>query len=289
MEPDHDMVEWYATVSEKLMIEAQASAMRDLPPRPNLALSDVDLESSRDSSVDSHSVIEMAGPRSSYRNASIPHGRPSVHLSPQYMNPQYMNNAPWSPERRRHSLPESKAYANSWPRDGPTPTSMRSFPQLPIRNHRPHQHNRAPSDLSTISTSTDDSSSVTTSSASVSPIRYHAQLHHPTSPGARRHTEYFPPQRPASHPQEFLAHQRQPSGEYKTKSVRWQDMDNTYDKPRFNTPDYRGQDSRCVSASARGARLGDNSWDERERGRGRSAGPLTGVGGRRYPDGTKRR
>ena len=287
VEPDADMIEWYATVSENLMLEAQASAARDLPPRPKLTLSDFDLESSRDSSVDSHSVIEMAGPRNSYRSAPFANGRPSVHLPPQYMKPQYTNDAPWSPECRHNSLPNNKAYPASWPRDGPTPTSTRSFPQLPIRNTRPHHHQRAPSDLSTISTSTDDSSSITTSSASVSPVRYHAQLHPPTSPGARRHSTHFPPQRPASHPQEFLAHQRQPSGEYKTKSVRWQDMDNVYDGPRFNTPNYRGQDNRSASASTRGVRLGDNSWDERERGRGRSAGPVTAVGGRRYPDRTR--
>ena len=276
--PDAQMIEWYATVSEKLRLEAQASAARDLPPRPpKLALSDV--ESSRDSSVDSHSITGyFSRPRSSQRSAAFMNGPPSVHIPP-----QYVNDAPWSPERRRNSLPENRQPA-SWPQDGQTPTLYRSFSQLPIQNTRP-PHVRVASDVSTISTSTDDSSSITSSSPAVSPVRYHSkinpQFQPPTTSEARRHSTNPPSQRPISHPQAYLSYQRQPSSEYKTKNVRWQDTDHVFGRPEFNMSNYGAQGNR--SSSARGSRPGDGEWEER--GRGRTTVPFTGVGGRKYPEG----
>jgi len=275
-QPDPDMLEWHQSVSEKLMLEAQASASRNLPPRPQMALSDIDLESSRDSSVDSHSVdshsvTSMAGyfhgPHASHRAQTFLNNPPSGHAPP-----QYSHEGPWSPERRRSSVPDnSRAFPSPWPQDGLTPTPL----PPPAKPARPHHHARTASDVSTISTSTSDSSSITTSSASMSPIRYHAHLHPPTSPGTRRHSTHIPPQRPASHPQSYTVHQPQPE---RRKSVKWQDMDDVFDGPKFSPPNSRGRDynNRRVSR--------DRTWDER--GKGRSAGQNTGVGGRRYPQGT---
>ena len=274
--PDPQMIEWYATASEKLRLEAQASAARDLPPRPpKLALSDV--ESSRDSSVDAHSITGyFPRPRSSQRSTAFANGRPSVHIPP-----QYMNDAPWSPERRRNSLPENRHPASS-PQDGQTPTLYRSFSQVPMRNTRP-PHVRVASDASTISTSTDDSSSITSSSPSMSPVRYHSKgnphFQPPPSSEDRRHSTDLPPQRLTSHPQEYLSYQRQPSGEYKTRNVRWQDTENVFNRPKLNMSDYRTQVNR--SSSVRSSTPRDGEWEER--GRGRTTAPFTGVGGRKYP------
>ena len=273
--PDPDMIEWYATVSEKLRLEAQASTARHLHPRPpKLALSDV--ASSRESSVDSHSITGYySKQRNSQRSAPFLNGQPSLHIPS-----AYTSDAPWSPERRRNSLPGNRRYPASWPRDGPTPTTSRSFSHLPIRNARP-SHVRVPSDVSTISTSTDDSSSVSTSSTSMSPVRYHHQPNnHLLSPEARRHSStILPPHLPTRDPQEFLHHQRQPSGDYKTRNVSWQDIDDIPGRPSLNQPNYGAGIK--GSARARGARLGDREWDER--GRGRTNVLSTGVGGRRYP------
>ena len=274
--PDPQMIEWYATVSEKLRLEAQASAARDLPPRPpKLALSDV--ESSRDSSVDAHSITGyFSRPRSSQRSTAFANGPPSVHIPP-----QYMNDGPWSSERRRNSLPENRHPASS-PQDGQTPTLYRSFSQVPMRNTRP-PHVRVASDASTVSTSTDDSSSVTSSSPSMSPVRYHSkdnpQIQPPPSSENRRHSTNLPQQRLTSQPQEYLSYQRQPSGEYKTRNVRWQDTENVFNRPEFNMSHYGAQSNR--SSSLRGSGPRDGEWEER--GRGRTTAPFTGVGGRKYP------
>ena len=62
IKPDLQMTEWHDTVSEKLMLEAQASQMRHMPPRPQMALSDADptdmsRPSSGDSTVETSSMI----------------------------------------------------------------------------------------------------------------------------------------------------------------------------------------------------------------------------------------
>ncbi len=288
-----EMVEWHESVADKLMLEAQASAARAMPPRPNLALSDIDLESLRDtSSVDSQSVVDAAHGAGYFNHhrannrappfIQIPHGvRPP---------PQYPNQEPWSPECRRSSLPDDRAYASSWPRDGPTPTAHAPPPPPTSRahHHAPHihqhhhhhhhgrpRHTRIPSDISTTSSDSSDTSSVSTSSASMSPIRHQAQLHSPSGPsGTRRHSTSVPPQRPA---QGYSPNQRQPSSSSppKAKNVRWQDMDDVFDAPRVSIPRNRSMDLR-----GRGDPRSERMEDQR-RG-ARSVGPMTGVGGRRY-------
>ena len=274
------------------MLEAQASAARAMPPRPNLALSDIDLESSRDtSSVDSHSVVDAehgAGyfnhPRARSRGPpfiQIPHGTRAP--------PQYPNQEPWSPERRRSSLPDDGVYPRSWSRDGPTPTAYappqpqnghahhhHHHPHLHHHHHvRPH-HARVPSDVSITSSDTSDTSSITTSSASMSPVRYHAQLHSPSGPSSsRRHSTSVPPQRPA---QGYSSTRREPSSQSppKPKNVRWQDMDDVFDAPMHNIPRNRSMDLR-----GRGDPRDEYKGEDQRRG-ARSVGPLRGVGGRRY-------
>ena len=290
------MVEWHENVAEKLKVEAQASAARAMPPRPNLALSDIDLESSRDtSSVDSHSVVDAAHgagyfnhPRTNNRGppfVQIPHG---VRLPPQYHNQE-----PWSPERRRSSLADDRAYPSSWSRDAPTPTDFAPPPAPSSRahHHSPHlhhhhrvrpQHTRIPSDISITSSDTSDTSSITTSSASMSPVHYHAQLHSPSRPSSpRRHSTSFPPQRPA---QGYSPNEGQPSNPSpsKPKNVRWQDMDDVFDAPRSNIPRNRSMDLR-----GRGDPRCEYRVEDQRRG-ARSVGPMTGVGGRRYaPSGSR--
>ncbi|KAK4692343.1 hypothetical protein P7C71_g4841, partial [Lecanoromycetidae sp. Uapishka_2] len=273
-EPDPDMLEWHQSVSEKLKLEAQASASRNLPPRPQMALSDNDVASSRDSSVDSHFVTSMtgyfAGPQAPHRAQTFPNSPPLNHPPP-----QYPHEGPWSPERRRSSVPDhSRGFPAPWSQEGLTSTTLQPPPKPP----RPGHHVRSTSDVSTISTSTSDSSSITTSSASMSPVRYHTQLHPPISPGARRHSTHIPLQRPASHPQSYMLHQPQPE---RRKSVRWQDMDDVFDGPKFSPPNSRGHDYRSGQDYGDGRGTRDSMWDERASGR--SVDQNTGVGGRRYP------
>ena len=291
------MVEWHENVAEKLMLEAQASAARAMPPRPNLALSDIDLESSRDtSSVDSHSVVDAAHGAGYFNHPRAQNRGPPFVQIPYRVRPppQYPNQEPWSPERRRSSLPDDRAYPSSWPSDGSTPTNYAPPPPPPANSHPHHhhhhhhhhhqrpQHTRLPSDLSTTSSDTSDTSSITTSSASLSPVRYHAQLHSPSSPhGIRRHSTSVPPQRRA---QGYSPIARQPSGPslLKPKNVRWQDMDDVFDAPRQNIPRNRSMDLRGRGDPRHEYRTED------QRREARSVGPMTGVGGRRYaPSGSR--
>lgn len=260
------------------MLEAQASAARNMPPRPPVALSDIDLESSRDSSVDSHSIAGtdvagyFAGPHTPF--ASQPNFKSRA---PPQRPVQHPNEAPWSPERRRSSLPDNgRGYPASGPCDRPTRTS---FPPAP-RDSLPHYHQRAASNLSTISTSTSDSSGITASSASLSPVHFYAQLHRPSSPGAHDYSTSLP-RRPLSHPQGYLSPQRNSSGPpSRIKNVRWQDMDDVFDGPSCS-PHRGGRPGRDMRH-----RYGRRKADEIGRGRPtRSIGPNTGVGGRIYAEG----
>ncbi len=264
------------------MLEAQASAARNMPPRPQMALSDIDLYSSRDSSVDSHSVAGtnmagyFAGPRPSVRFPPDPQTRaPS---QPPFSN---LNEAPWSPERRRSSLlRNSHGYPASWPYGRPTPTP--GPPPLRDNHHsRPLHHQRADSDLSTISTSTSDTSSIKARSTSISPVHYHAQLHRPRSAGANGYLTGLPPQRPVSHPQGYQSPRRNSCGpSASVRNVRWQDMDDIFDGPRYG-PQSDGRPGGDVRYG-----YGNKGSDDISRGRpARSVGPNTGVGGRRYPGG----
>ena len=279
------------------MLEAQASAARAMPPRPNLALSDIDLESSRDtSSIDSHSVVDAAH-GAGYFNHPRNNRGPFIHIPHGVrLPPQYANQEPWSPERRRSSLPDDRDYPATWPRDGPTPTTYGPPPQpnSHSHHHRPHlhqhhhhhhhhdvrpQHTRIPSDISITSSDTSDTSSITTSSASMSPVRYQTQLHSPSGPSSsRRHSTSVPPQRPV---QGYSPNERQPSSPLpvKPKNVRWQDMDDVFDSPRFNIPRNRSMDLR-----GRGDPTNEYRMEDQRRG-ARSVGPMTGVGGRRYAPG----
>ena len=280
------------------MLEAQASAARAMPPRPNLALSDIDLESSRDtSSVDSHSVVDAAHGAGYFNHHRVKsRGPPFLHIPHGVRLPsQYPHQEPWSPECRRNSLPDDRAYPSSWPSDGPTPTTY-GPPPPPNSNphhHRPHlhhhhhhhhhhnvrpQHTRIPSDISITSSDTSDTSSITTSSASMSPAQYHAQLHSsPSGPSSsRRHSTSLPPQRPA---QGYPPNERQPCSPppSKPKNVHWQDMDDVFDSPRFNLPRNRSMDLRGRGDDSKN----DYRVEDQRRG-ARSVGPMTGVGGRRY-------
>ena len=280
-EPDPDMLEWHQSVSDKLMLEAQASALRNLPPRPQMALSDIDAQSSRDSSVDSHSVTSMAGyfagpdvsQRPSRRAQTFPNPPSATHHKP-----QYSREGPWCPEERRHSsVPDHhRGVSASWPQTQRTPTAS----QPPPPPARPEVHTRNASDVSTISTSTDDSSSITTSSVSMSPVRNYQTAQSPLSPSARRNSTHIPLRRPASHPQGYTNHP--PPAEIR-KSVRWQDMDDVFDGPKFSPTNSRRNNHTNGTAYRNRSDYRDQSWEER--GRRRPAGQNVGVGGRRYPDG----
>ncbi|KAL6713903.1 hypothetical protein ACLMJK_008397 [Lecanora helva] len=257
---DPELSEWHDSVTQKLMLEAQASAARDLPPRPQMALSDIDIESSRDSSVDSRYVGGTAS-AAQYMYPHIPSRYPIPPASKvPHPPPPYLFEAPWSPERRRSSLPDnSRGFPASWPRNGPQSTAV---PQS-ARKFRPQRHVRGDSDVSTISTSTSDSSSITTSSASLSPVRYHTRLQPPASPAERRHSMNVPPQRPASHPQGYVfqgSHSGRPS---RQKSVSWQDKDDVFEY----SPDSAKRDRRSSGDAERGYDYGYGRYEERGRGR----------------------
>ena len=188
MKPDPQMIAWHDTVSEKLMIEAQASTMRNLPPRPQMALNDADpAERSRPSSGNTYSTIESSSMVGAAKyipsNQKPPPTRPSIssptksrgmshHQNP-YPPPPY--DAPWSPLRRRSSMPPDKGpqYAH--------PSSWHTYMHPPRQPPRPSHHARTPSTLSSSSFTSD--SSYTTSSASAasaSPVLHSTPLHPPS-------------------------------------------------------------------------------------------------------------
>ena len=274
-QPDPELSEWHDAVKQKLMLEAQASATRDLPPRPQMTLSDIDIGSSRDSSVDTHSLAgtDMTGylarPHIPYRYPVHPATR--VPRPP----PQYPYEAPWSPELRRSSLPDtSRGIPASWPRNG-----LEAMPPpRPPRTNHPRHHARGDSDVSTISSSTSDSSSITTSSASLSPVRYHSHVQTPNSPALRRHSMGLPPQRPASHPQGYVAQDRHANSP-RQKNVRWQATDDVFEyDPRFIECDRNAGRSRGRDYGYR-----DGRADERGKGRAaRATHQNDAVGGKRH-------
>ena len=229
--PDLEMTQWHEAVSEKLMLEAQAANDRTMPPRPSMALSDVDLDSLRPSSADSQS-IESQSVIDAANYFQYPRGHTN-HLRPP---PSFVNlpsgshaapspaafDGPWSPIQRQNSLPGSSSHRHS-------PSNRRA--QVPKPNRppprRPQTHARTPSTLSTSSCSS-DSSSVTTSSASLSPSHYHTHLpHRPNQQSHRINLHGSPLQRPFSHPSvPLLSHPRQPAGSgpnHRGLNVRWQD------------------------------------------------------------------
>ena len=231
--PDIEMTQWHDAVSEKLMLEAQVAHDRNMPPRPTMALSDVDLDSLRPSSADSpsnesQSVVDAANyfqhPRTYTNHVRRP--PPSVNVPSTSRAaptpPKY--DGPWSPLRRQNSLPGSSSH---WQSSSPWQTQAPK-PNLPPPR-RPQVHTRAPSTISS-SSCTSDSSSMTTSSASLSPINYHTHLPDQSSQQSDRRNSFgLPLHRPISYPNvPFLSHPRQPAGSGPNNrglNVRWQDYD----------------------------------------------------------------
>ena len=238
-QPDPAISEWHDAVSQKLMLDAQESARRNLPPRPQMALSDGDRGHSRDSSVDTHSMASAE----TYGHFSVPSisNHPPAHANgrdrptvPRW----YTNEAPWSSERRRGSLQEHRdGYTASWHQQGSFPVSFQ--PPKSGTRCRP-KHARADSEISTMSTSSSDSSSITTSSLSLSPIDHHSHLPRPSTSGNLRHSTSLPLHRPASH---HTAHRNQDYTPSRQKNVRWQDMDNVFDQPVYKRA-YPARDGR---------------------------------------------
>ena len=187
--PDPQMIAWHDTVSDKLMIEAQASTMRNMPPRPQMALNDAnpaDLYKAPSgkiySSIEAGSVVgaakyfpssQKSTPTQPSVNSPSKSRGMSNHQNP-YPPPPY--DAPWSPLRRRSSMPPDKGpqYAH--------PSSWNTYTHPPRQPPRPSHHTRTPSTLSSSSFTSD--SSYTTSSASAasaSPVLHSTPLHPPSS------------------------------------------------------------------------------------------------------------
>ncbi len=267
--PDQEMTEWHDAVSEKLMLEAQASQDRNMPPRPQMALSDVDVESSRPSSadshsIDSHSIIDAASYFHPHQPtySRPPHNNRHIDHPPPQRPPHFAD--PWSPLRRSSSLPNPNyqpPYNQHpyWPRQPPHPQNIRGAP-------RP-SHARTASTLSTSSCSSSTSSSVTTSSASLSPVRYHAPLDRPDQ---RRHSTHHPQQRPMSRSNPLPGNQCSqpssgPAGEGTAKNVRWIDQSRRIDPQTRNA---RSADGRPVWKDG----YVGGRFDERQAERGRGSG-----------------
>ena len=221
--------------------------MRKMRPRPQMALSDVDpTEISRPSSGETHSVgdstietssIVGTGNYFSQPNAYQYGRRPppaktfvNTHATARGIAPPkkpYPStyDAPWSPLRRRSSMPPDNRpqyqHPSSWPRGHPI-SPHHQYKVAPQQNQqiRPKPHARTPSTLSESSFTSD--SSYTTSSASLSPVLRPTQMNQTgVQPGGdiRRSQSlgYFnqppgPPVQSNVHPtHSHSAHQRRPS------------------------------------------------------------------------------
>lgn len=239
--PDPQMLEWHDNVSEKLMIEAQVSSKRVLPPRPPMALGDGrQTERSRPlleerkplvcplekPSANGAPLPNSHTPKSSqgYQTAppaSHPYQRSKVQGSARPIHPQPAYDGPWSPLRRRSSMPLNQSHQSakesSW-------AYVQGFSQGKNQHHihprqpQPISHARTASSLSTSSYTSE--SSYTTSSASMSPVLSPTTPLHPAVSAPpnfnRRHSTYHPqPIRPYNQAPTFLDkyHQRGISGE----------------------------------------------------------------------------
>ena len=325
------MTEWHDAVSEKLMLEAQASQMRNMPPRPQMALSDADpTESSRpssgDSTVETSSIVGAADyfpyPRTNQNGRPHPPTRPFLHtqatargIAPQRTRPSPSYDAPWSPLRRRSSMPADNRpqyqHPSSWPRGHPT-SPHHQYKFAPLRQKQ-RTRPRTPSTVSESSVTSD--SSYTTSSASLSPVLQSAQVHQPgaTQGGDIRRSQslaYFhPPPGHAAHPNAYhtqvqFPHQRRPSAGFgqpvnqsgdlnmNTNGI-WNGRSNPNERGlnvRWPDQSPQGGDTSRVNRSGtvrgpdrqtRSARSVDGRRSERERERERR-GQSVGVGGRMY-------
>ena len=213
------MVEWHDSVSEKLMLEAQASTMRNMPPRPPMALSNGDLaDTARPTSADTRSVdistdstsTSTAAPYFAQPRTFFQNRPPPAPTSSPYKRTGDRGNGiparqasaprpePLSPLRRRSSMPPDNTHHRHGSH-GPTwaPFDPRQLP--PSTNvSRPSAHTRTSSSLSTSSCTSD--SSYTTSSASLSPVLRPVRTL-PTNvppPFDRRHSSFQSTPRPNS-------------------------------------------------------------------------------------------
>lgn len=317
--PDIEMTEWHEKVSQTLMLEARISQARNAPPEPSTALSDVEPESSICSSIDDQSMVGAASSSTDSRPTSQPS---NIHIPPRSVPPYSPHlygpdEAPWSPEHRRNSLPPHVFQPRSpWVREGLTPTGSNTPTNLP--RHRL----RSPSTISTDSSSS-CSSSPTTDSASPSPTRlrppyspvteqrhhsstsssvpptphnypspqnplpphHHHHYNHTRPPPPPHHhpqTSYFPPQ--PSQPQQDL-----PRPNARGLNVRWNNFNSVFLLPgsapatpseeEIFTPRHDDEEEKASRTRERGQTV----EGRREGGRRRGTSPLRGVRGRRYP------
>ena len=213
--PDPQLTAWHERVSQKLMIEAQSSTMRMMPPRPPVTLNLGDNGShsrptsrdtqSIDDSVETSSLVGAADyfaqPRTFLhprQTPAVPIPRSSDRLIDRGVPPSY----PWQtttsdesrvPLRRRSSMPPyqpSPQRPTSWAPGRGIPMDKQPVPSAG-NHHRPQNHTRTSSSLSTDSYTSD--SSYTTSSASMSPSLVPARTYPSTGPPAlleRQHSAY---------------------------------------------------------------------------------------------------
>jgi len=293
--PDRDMLQWHETVSQKLMLEAQASQPRSISTSHHRelsdSLSDGTLESSRDSysrdssATDDRSLVDAA------TYFSDPHPRP--HFRPpeplrmqQAMPPARREPPPWSPERRRSNSDSNLQRSATWStRDqlGRHNTLTRHAPASKARR-------RSPSTISTSSTSSSSSSSTTSSGGSLGPHRSHSASTTTLQP--RRHSSHqlyeqrngnvtprqnpSPSVAPPQNPPVSFAH-RHPSAlananaNARGHNVRWGN-DRVYNIPPGRDA---GGKSRAKSEERPRGREEERKGTEDEKG-------VKGVGGRRY-------
>lgn len=288
--PDRNMLQWHETVSQKLMLEAQASQLRSIPTAHHRELSDAisdrTLESSysRDSSTtDDRSLVDAATYFSDPRPR--PHFHPPEPLRMQHtMPPPRREPAPWSPERRRSSSDPNLQRSATWSTRDQLGRHNTLTRRAPASQARP----RSPSTLSTSSTSSSSSSSTTSSAGSLGP--YHPHSASTTTLQPRRHsTHHLSEQRngnvtprqkqspsvlPPQHPHASLAHRHPPApanANARGHNVRWGN-DRVYDVPPGRD---MGGKSRAKSEERSRRR------EEARKGYGDEEG-AKGVGGRRY-------
>lgn len=188
--PDRDMLQWHETVSQKLMLEAQASQHRSIPPSHHRELSDglsegtLESSHSRDSSAtDDRSLVDAA----TYFSES----RPRPHFHPpeplrmqQTMPPPRREPPPWSPERRRSNSDPNLQRSATWSTRDQLGRHKTLTRHAPASKARP----RSPSTISTSSTSSSSSSSTNSSGGSLGPHHHHSASTTTLQP--RRHSSH---------------------------------------------------------------------------------------------------
>lgn len=282
------MLQWHETVSQKLMLEAQASKARSGHQRElSDGLSDVStIESSRDSysrdsstTADDRSLVDAAAYFSEPRPR--PQFRPPEPLRMQ-APPSRREHPPWSPERRRSSSDPNLHRAATWStRDnlGRHGTITRNTPLSRSRH-------RSPSTVSTSSSSSSSSSTTTSSGESHSPRHRHSESTATLQPPRRSASFQVPNGQPAPrqnpsqsgppmlNPPSSFAHRHPPAPanantNARGHNVRW------------------GNDSVYNISPGRNA-AGKSRAKSEERPRRQDDKEVRGVGGRTYVDGGRR-